>query len=172
MDLDTVDICVVEDDASERSLLTQRLLRRDYTVVSAEDGPTGLQLIYRHRPKVIVCDVALPDLDGIEICRRVRSDPTLDGVYLILVTAHNSSARKTAALSAGADDYLSKPYDPDELWARIRNGMRIHRLQERLQRAALTDGLTDLWNHTQFRHLLDVEFARTRRYGGPVRCRC
>ena len=168
MHRDTVDICVIEDDPAERQLLTQRLLRREYRVVCADDGPQGLQLIYRHRPKVIVCDVGLPDLDGIEICRRVRSDPTLDGVYFVLVTAFDSTARKKAALTAGADDYLCKPYDPEELWARIRNGMRIHRLQERLQRAALTDGLTELWNHTQFRNLLDGEFARTRRYGGVL----
>lgn len=168
MTQNNVDICVIEDDPSQRALLVQRLLTWNYSVVQAEDGGEGLRLISRYCPKVVICDVKLPELDGLEICRRVRSDPTLDGIYFVLVTAHHSSDGKQAGLNAGADDYLHKPFDPGELRARIRNGMRFHRLQQRLEKAALTDGLTGLWNHTQFRRLLDQEFMRTRRYGGIV----
>ncbi len=148
--------------------MVQRLAQQQYTVAHAASGSEGLRAVYQHRPRIVICDLILPDMDGIDICQRVRADPTLDGVYIIVITAYDSGKKKQRALAAGADDYLGKPYDPNELRARIRNGLRFHRLQERLQRVALTDGLTDLWNHNQFRELLDKEYQRVRRYGGSL----
>ena len=162
------DICVIEDDGDQRNLLVRHLRGWGYTVVEAATGAAGLRLIYKHRPRVLICDVVLPDLNGLQVCRHVRADPTLDGTYVVLATAYDRPERKYRALNAGADEYLEKPYDLEELKARIRNGLRFNRLQERLERAALTDGLTGLWNHGQFRALLDREFMRTRRYGGVV----
>ncbi len=163
-----IDICVIEDDADQRNLLVRRLRRWKYTVVDAHNGREGLQQVYQHRPRVLICDIVLPDFDGIQVCREVRNDPTLDGTYIVLATAYDVKEHKSRALNAGADEYLRKPYDMEELRARIRNGLRFNRLQERLERAALTDGLTGLWNHSQFRDLLDREFIRTRRYGGTA----
>jgi diguanylate cyclase (GGDEF)-like protein len=162
------DICVIEDDADQRRLLVRQLRGWKYTVVEAESGKQGLRLIYKYRPRVLLCDIVLPDLNGIQICRQVRADPTLDGVFVVLATAFDREHPKSKVLSAGADEYLRKPYDLAELQARIRSGLRFNRLQERLERAALIDGLTGLWNHTQFRELLGREFLRTRRYGGCV----
>jgi diguanylate cyclase (GGDEF)-like protein len=161
-----VDVCIIEADAEERALLFRRLLDAHFSVVEAEDAETGLAQVRQHRPRVVICDLVLPGMSGTELCRRVRSDSSLDGAYLIIVSACKDRETKHQALNAGADDYLLKPYDVDELTARLRNGLRISKLQERLRRAALTDGLTGLWNHAQFRDLLDREFARTRRYGG------
>jgi diguanylate cyclase (GGDEF)-like protein len=163
-----VDVCVIEDDADQRNLLVRQLRHWKYAVVEAEDANSGLQQVYEHRPRVLICDVVLPDLGGIQVCREVRADSTLDGTYIILASTVEQDELKGKALKAGADEYLSKPYDMEELQARIRNGLRLNRLQERLERAALTDGLTGLWNHSQFRELLDREFLRTRRYGGNV----
>lgn len=164
----SIQVCVIEDDPLQRELLTRQLLDAHYTVASAADGPEGLQQIYRHRPRIVLCDISLPLLDGIEIVQRLRSDPTFDATYVLLMTAYNTRSSRYRALAAGADDYLVKPYDARELMIRVSNGMRIHRLQERLTRAALTDGLTDLWNYSQFRELLEREFSRQRRYGGAV----
>lgn len=164
----SVDICVIEDDDAQRALLCEALKRADYSVIDAPNGPAGLQLIYQQRPRVLICDVVLPVLNGIQVCRQIRADPTLDGLYVLLATAHDEGTRKHLALNAGADDYIPKPIHLDELNARIRNGMRYHRLHARLQHAALSDGLTGLWNHTQFRRALDLEYARTRRYGGVL----
>ncbi|MCA9244987.1 MAG: diguanylate cyclase [Phycisphaerales bacterium] len=165
---DGLDILIIDDDPTERALLVQRLARQQYQVAHAATGAEGLRAVYQYRPRIVICDVLLPDMEGIDICQRVRADPTLDGVYIIIITAYDSGRKKQRALAAGADDYLAKPYDPNELRARIRNGLRFHRLQERLQRVALTDGLTDLWNHHQFRELLDKEYQRVRRYGGAL----
>jgi diguanylate cyclase (GGDEF)-like protein len=163
-----VDICVIEDDPAQLAALVERLRRWGYSVVEAPTGAEGLQQVYAHRPRVLICDVVLPDLNGIQVCRQVRADPTLDGTYIMLATAHDRKERKRMALNAGADEYLRKPYDLEEIKARIRNGLRFNRLQERLQHAASTDPLTGLWNHGQFRDLLDREFLRTRRYGNII----
>jgi diguanylate cyclase (GGDEF)-like protein len=166
MNTNPVDICIVEDDPDQRSLLFRHLLENQFTVVQAEDAESGLVHIRHHRPRVVISDMNLPGISGLELCRQVRNDAALDGTYLIVVTANRDRDTKHQVLNGGADDFLLKPYDIEELTARLRNGLRINKLQERLRHAALTDALTGLWNHAQFRELLDREFARTRRYGG------
>lgn len=163
-----VDVCVIDDDATQRSLLRSRLLREGFSVVQAENGRDGLRQIERHHPHIVICDVLMPGMSGIEVCKQIRSNPAMDGTYVIVVTSMDCRENKHLALLTGADDYLAKPFDLLELSARIRNGLRVSRLQERLRNAALSDGLTGLWNHTQFRQALDIEFSRTRRYGGMV----
>lgn len=162
-----VDICVIEDDAAQRQYLMSRL-QSQYSVLEAADGRTGIERVREYRPRVVVCDLLVPGLGGLDVCRQVRSDPSLSGTYFMIVTSCEDRETKRLALNIGADDYILKPYDFEEMCARLRNGMRISRLQERLHFAALTDGLTGLWNHAHFRHLMDLEFARTRRYGGDV----
>jgi len=166
MDDQPVDVCIVEHDTAQRAELLQRLLAEQFSVVEAEEGRLGLEQVRRHRPRVVIAALQLPGLGGLELCRQVREDPAVDGTYFIVVTACDARATRHQVLSTGADELLTQPYDFAELLARLRNGLRISHLQERLRRAALTDGLTGLWNHTQLRHLLDREFARTRRYGG------
>ena len=163
-----VDVCIIEDDSAQRALLFQHLLDLHYSVVEAEDGETGLEQVRRHRPRVVICDLLLPGLTGVDLCRRVRSDSDLDGTYVVIVTACQEREAKNQVLNAGADDYLLKPYDTDELDARLRNGLRVQKLQERLRHAAVTDSMTGLANHAEFRELLHREFLRTRRYGGVV----
>ncbi len=149
-------------------MLLRRLLAEQLSVIEACTGQDGLEQIRRHHPRVVISDLDMPGLDGFELSRQVRADPSIDGTYLIVVTASPSRHARHQLLHVGADDYLVKPCDFVELMARVRNGLRVRQLQERLRRAALTDGLTGLWNHAHFRGLLDREFARTRRYGGDV----
>ncbi len=162
-----IDLCIIEDDPSQRAYLLKRF-KGHYSIVEATDGVSGLALVREYRPRVIICDIMMPGISGLDVCRNVRADSALGGTYFIVVTSQPDRATKHLALDVGADDYLTKPYDFEELGARVRNGLRISRLQERLHYAALRDGLTGLWNHTHFRHLLDVEFSRTRRYGGAL----
>ena len=163
---DPVDVCIIEDDADQRALLFRRMLEHHFSAITAEDAEAGLAQIRHHRPRVIICDMLLPGTSATELCRQIRADAALDATYVIVLTGCRDRDVKNEALTAGVDNYLIKPYDVDELIARVRNGLRISHLQERLRRAALTDALTGLWNHAQFRELLEREFARTRRYGG------
>src|SRR5512143_2767983 len=142
MQIEPVDVCVIEDDASQRALLFRRLLSSGYTVCEAENAENGLTQIRHNRPRVVITDLVLPGMSGTELCRQIRSDSTLDGTYLIVLTACSERGAKFEALNIGADDCLIKPCDPDELMARLRNGLRVCKLQERLRHAALTDGLT------------------------------
>ncbi|TWT42137.1 Response regulator PleD [Phycisphaerae bacterium RAS1] len=162
-----IDLCIIEDDADQRRQLV-RLLRKQYGVIEADGGAAGLVLVRERRPRIVLCDLLMSDMDGIEVCRQIRADPHVAGTYVIILTGCGERATKHLALNTGADDYLVKPFDFDELLARLRNGVRVSRLQERLQRAALTDGLTGMWNYAHFRHLLDREYSRVQRYGGTV----
>ncbi len=166
MNSNLVDVCIIEDDADQRALLFRHLLDSHFVVVEVGDAESGLIQIRHHHPRVVICDMNLPGMSGLELCRQIRNDLSLDGIYLVVVSACRDRDTKHEVLNGGADDYLLKPYDIEELTARLRNGLRINKLQERLRHAALTDALTGLWNHAQFRELLDREFARTRRYGG------
>ena len=163
-----IDVCIIEDDADQRGLIVRRLLNERVSVLEAENGEEGLEQIRRHHPRVVITDLFMPKLDGLEVCRQVLANSSLDDTYLIVVTSCEESDPRHSLLNAGADDYITKPFDFEELLARLRNGLRISHLYERLRKAALTDGLTGLWNHSHLRDLLDMEFARTRRYGGEV----
>jgi diguanylate cyclase (GGDEF)-like protein len=163
-----IDVCIIEDDAAQRELLLRRLVGEQLSVIEAHDGQEGLEQIRRYHPRVVISDLDMPSLDGFELSRQLRADASIDATYLIVVTSSVSRDMRHQLLHAGADDYLVKPCDFIELLARVRNGLRVRQLQERLRRAALTDGLTGVWNHAHFRSLLDHEFARTRRYGGEV----
>jgi CheY-like chemotaxis protein len=111
-------ILIVEDVEMNRDLLVQ-LLEDRYALVEATDGRQGLEAAARERPDLILLDISLPEVDGWEVARRLRADPDLRHIPLIAVTAHAMAGDQEKALQAGFDDYLSKPIDEDELWAKI-----------------------------------------------------
>ena len=108
---------LVEDDARLASLTVQYLERQGLTVVTAGDGDTGLTLALRHRFDVVLLDLMLPGLDGIQVCQRLRQR---SDVPVIMLTARGEEADRVLGLELGADDYLAKPFSPRELLARIR----------------------------------------------------
>jgi phosphoserine phosphatase RsbU/P len=131
--LPTTDILIAEDDAASRRLLEATLSRWGYRVHTATDGQQAWQVLQGpDAPGLAILDWMMPGLDGVEICRRLRARPTLDPVYLILLTARHSSEELVTGLNAGADDYITKPFDRDELRARVQVGSRVVRLQRNL----------------------------------------
>ncbi len=163
-----VDVCVVEDDPQQRACISQILNRSGHRVADAASIESGFQLIKAEHPKVIVCDLHLSDGNGFELVRQVRQDPAVADTYFILITAHDEPGLKATAWDVGVDDYLTKPCDSRDLSARIRVGMRIWQMQERLRAAVITDGLTGLYNHDHLTRVLDRELNRARRYGRPL----
>ncbi len=126
-------ILVVEDNDELRGYLRRHLSDR-YRVVEAANGALGLQAARAEVPDLILCDVMMPEMDGDELCRAVRGDPELAYLPLIMVTARASRDSRLSALKGGADDYLVKPFDPEELRHRVHNALASRkRLAERLR---------------------------------------
>lgn len=112
-------ILVVEDVEVNRDLLAQ-LLEGAYEVVMAEDGPAALAAAARERPDLILMDLSLPGIDGWEVARRLKADPSLRAIPVIALTAHAMLGDPERARAAGCDDYLSKPIDESLLFAKLK----------------------------------------------------
>lgn len=112
-------ILLVEDNELNRDMLSRRLLRANYTVLTAADGVEALRVIREQRPDVVLLDMNLPVKDGWTTCREVREDPGIANTRIIALTAHAMSEDKARALAAGCNDYATKPVDFPELLEKI-----------------------------------------------------
>ncbi|MDQ2829252.1 MAG: response regulator transcription factor [Chloroflexota bacterium] len=120
----TTRVLLVDDDPKIVPLLQRGLAFEGFTVFTAMDGESGLEAARRHRPQVVLLDIAMPGPDGFEVCRRLRLE---DDVPIIMLTARDDVRDKVSALNLGADDYVAKPFAFDELVARIRAVLRRRR---------------------------------------------
>jgi sigma-B regulation protein RsbU (phosphoserine phosphatase) len=117
---------VADDDRSTALMLSRTLEKWDFEVTVAHDGTSALEAIIKGpTPSVAILDWMMPGIDGIELCRRIRQASMRSYVYVILLTSRSSRQDLVAGLDAGADDYLTKPFDPEELHARVRVGQRM-----------------------------------------------
>ena len=116
----TPTILVADDEEDLRELVSYRLSRSGYEVVEAVDGQEALELATERTPDLMVLDVMMPRLDGYELTRRVREQDSLRSVPVILLTARSQESDVSRGFDVGADDYLKKPFNPDELVARVR----------------------------------------------------
>lgn len=117
-------ILVVEDEADLREVLQYNLTREGYRVLLAENGADGLRKARKEVPDLLLLDLMLPDLDGLEICRRLKKDPVTASLPIIIVTAKGEESDVVLGLGVGADDYVSKPFSPRELLARVKAVLR------------------------------------------------
>lgn len=124
-------IIIVEDEADIREVLAYNLERHGYRVLAAEDGSRGLELIRKKSPKLVLLDLMLPGIDGLEICRLLKEDAETVSIPIIMVTARGEESDIVLGLDLGADDYMVKPFSPKELLARIKAVIRRSELQER-----------------------------------------
>ncbi len=126
-------ILIIDDDSIIQTVLKKALQSQGYEVAIADDGETGLALAEKLRPALIVSDWVMPGLDGLEVCRRVKANPSLSTTFFILLTAQSAVEDRIQGLDTGADDFLAKPIEINELQARVRAGLRLHALSEDLQ---------------------------------------
>jgi two-component system phosphate regulon response regulator OmpR len=117
-------VLLVEDDARLGAMVAEYLGRHDLDVTVAPDGERGLAALRRGRFDVMLLDVMLPGIDGLEVCRRLRATPEWAGLPVLMLTARGEDVDKIVGLELGADDYLAKPFNPRELLARIRAVLR------------------------------------------------
>jgi two-component system cell cycle response regulator DivK len=113
-------ILVVEDQADNMQILRDLLTSADYEMIEAQDGLAGVEAAKAHRPDLILMDIQLPVLDGYEATRRIKGDPTLRAIPIIVVTSYALGGDENKARAAGCDDYVPKPYSPRQLLAKIR----------------------------------------------------
>lgn len=164
-------ILIADDELMSRRLLQKTLERAGYEVSAVENGRLAAdQLCTLQGPRLALLDWVMPELDGPGVCREVRKRKVQSYVYMVLLTAKESKEDVVKGLESGADDYLTKPFDPEELKARLRTGMRILDLEDRLVEAreemrfkATHDGLTSLWNRGVILELLKRELSRSHR---------
>jgi sigma-B regulation protein RsbU (phosphoserine phosphatase) len=151
-----VHVLIAEDDRVTGEILARTLQRWNYaTTVVGNGGQAWEHLRSANAPTLAILDWMMPELDGTEVCRRVRADLPLANMYLLLVTARESRGDVIAGLDAGADDYIIKPFDPDELRARVAVGVRVLSLQQKLAER-VAELQTALSNVKQLRGLLPI----------------
>lgn len=178
-------VLIAEDDPVSRLMLEATLEEWEHEVVVTSDGMRALSALQeKHAPPLAILDWMMPGMDGPEICRQLRLTPTSTPVYILLLTAKNSKEEIVAGLHAGANDYLTKPFDREELKVRVQVGARIVELQrslaervqeleeaiverkraeEALRNLTLTDDLTGLYNRRGFFTMAEHHFKTARR---------
>ncbi|MFH1420038.1 MAG: diguanylate cyclase [Planctomycetota bacterium] len=191
-------VLVVDDDPAMLHLLSKYLLGCGYEVLTAANGPEAIQIAGTDAPPIIITDWAMPEMDGIELCRALRAHEGIRFAYIIVVTAHSNTERLSQAFEMGADDFLSKPICKPELLARIRVGEHIFQLEEdlakrtreihrlnaqmavtndklaeandKLQQMATTDELTGLYNRREAMSRLKQLWDSADRYDHTLSC--
>ncbi|HUZ83791.1 MAG TPA: diguanylate cyclase [Gaiellales bacterium] len=161
-------LLLVGDDRLSAALTRGILEQGGHRVGVVCAGPAALGALARDRYDLVVTDRMLPGMDGLDLCREIRADRALDGLHVILVAGHGQQV--VEGLAAGADDYLTTPFDPAELLARVASGMRVVWLRRELAAAnralrelAMTDALTGLPNRQAMEHAVAAEAARVTR---------
>ena len=169
------EILVVDDSPVYRKLFEQLLCDPKYSLTFASNGSDALQ-IYREKPlSIVITDLIMPDISGLELCERIRADKSDAYTYIILMTSNKEKHGVVKGLEAGADDYLLKPFDSSEMLARIGVGLRItdlHRQLEQksaqLEEAASTDLLTGLPNRRAIEEWANKQLMGAARHGFPM----
>jgi diguanylate cyclase (GGDEF)-like protein len=169
-------VLVAEDDPVSRHRLHAALSSWGYDVTSVVDGHEALREIGRpDAPSLAILDWSMPRVDGLQVCRAIRETTHGQFVYIILLTSHDRDDDVIEGFDAGADDYVTKPFDTRELKARVRSGARIVQLQqqliaarEQLREKAMHDPLTGLLTRGAFFEICDGEIARASRIGQPL----
>jgi two-component system cell cycle response regulator len=171
-------ILVVDDIPLNRKLEKTYLESTGYQVILANDGAEALQRVDDETPDLILLDVMMPKMNGFQVCRRLKNTENTRFIPIIMVTALNEIEDKVKGIEAGADDFISKPFNKLELLARVKSLLRIKHLhdelelkiaeleiaQSKLLQLAITDGLTGLYNYRYFKEQLNQEIIRSRRH--------
>ncbi len=173
-----MEILLAEDDPTSRQILVALLSKWGYQVRVACDGAQAWKELQGHEaPRMAILDWMMPEMDGVDICRKLRQEePTRPHyTYILLLTAKGAKEDLVRGMEAGADDYLIKPFDPQELKVRIRAGQRIVELEAQLQAAkeelrlqSMTDFLTGILNRRAVLERLEAEISRTSRENGSL----
>lgn len=160
-------VLVVDDERLNLNIL-YGLLKDDYQVMVATSGEQGLKAATKCRPDLILLDISMPDMDGYEVCQRLKQDPITTKIPVIFITAMSESEDETRGLELGAADYITKPFHAAVVRARVNTQIRLKQHSDLLESYAFRDGLTGLANRRAFDDRGHVEWSRCRRTGTPL----
>jgi two-component system phosphate regulon response regulator PhoB len=157
-------VLVIEDEPDILEMIRYNLDREGYRVSAVVNGEDGFERAQQDAPDLVLLDLMLPGLDGLEICRRLKGDPVTRGIPIIMVTAKGDESDVVLGLGLGADDYVSKPFSPKELVARVKAVLRRSPLREEAaaeERLSFDGVLIDAGRHRVFVNNDDVQFTAT-----------
>jgi diguanylate cyclase (GGDEF)-like protein len=157
-------VLVIDDSEFIHELVRARLRQEGLQVEHELSGDAGLRRATQNPPDLILLDVEMPEMDGFEVCRRLKEGPETRHIPVIFLTGQSEQGDKVRGLDLGAVDYVLKPFDEVELRARVRAALRTKRLQDLLQRQSFLDGLTGLWNRGYLDHRREGALNIARRY--------
>jgi len=168
-------VLVADDDVLAAKVLEKTLKKWGYDVVRAKNGEEAWDQIEKKNLRLAILDWMMPKMDGVQLCRKVRRKKGTTYTYIILLTARDYFEDIIRGLSAGADDYMTKPFNLLELKARLQTGLRILELEDKLlesrrelKEMAAHDSLTGLWNRSSILEFLEDELEKTRRERGAI----
>jgi len=169
------EVLVVDDSPVYRKLVEQVLSSEPFSLRFARDGEEAFKAFEEHPPAIVITDWMLPDFSGLELCQRIREDQSRPYTYIILMTSNAQKDNVVKGLQSGADDFLTKPFDPGEMLARIGVGRRIIDLNrelalksKKLEEAARTDPLTGLPNRRAMEEWASKQLRGAARHGFPL----
>ena len=161
-------VLIVDDTKNIHALVKARLAGEPVELHSAFSSTDGLTMAGTLLPDLVLLDVDMPDIDGFEVCRRLKAQPATMNIPVVFLTGAGSTDAKIRGLELGAVDYVTKPFEPAELRARVRAALRTKYLLDLLNKKAMIDGLTGLWNRTYFDQQLAAHLSLSRRSGQPL----
>jgi diguanylate cyclase (GGDEF)-like protein len=151
---------LVVDDTPDNLYLLSGLLKDEYQVKVANSGEKALKIAAEHPPDLILLDVMMPGMDGLEVCRQLKNNPVTDRIPVIFVTAKTEEFEEELGLNLGAVDYITKPFSVPITMARIRNQIRLKQQADLLESIALVDALTHIPNRRRFDEAIEAEWQR------------
>lgn len=158
-------VLIVDDTRNIHALIRARLVGEAVELHSAYTSNDALSMAGTILPDLILLDVDMPELDGFELCRRFKASPVTMNIPVVFLTGAGSTEAKLRGLELGAVDYVTRPFEPAELRARVRAALRLKYLLDLLNKKAMIDGLTGLWNRTYFDQTLAAQTSLSRRSG-------
>jgi diguanylate cyclase (GGDEF)-like protein len=161
-------ILIIDDSADALAVAKTRLAHEGHEILCAGGGKEGLEAAGRDNPDLILLDVDMPDMNGFEVCRRLKADTNLCMVPVIFLSGSGGPEEKVKGLNIGAVDFVTKPFDAFELRARVNAALRTKQMQDLLIEHAKIDPLTGLPNRRALDERLQQEWARLLRHGGHV----
>lgn len=161
-------ILVIDDSVLIHRVVSARLKDLGGEVITALDGQSGLDLAFTEQPDLILLDINMPGMSGFDVITSLKNKPATYDIPIIFLSGNEAAEQKIRGFDLGAVDYVTKPFEPTELRARVSNALRSHEMMNMLTEQAQIDGLTGLHNRRYFDERLEQELAEAKRYGHPL----